>query len=76
MAEEKLGIPALLDAEDMVQQKEPDRRSIALYLSEMYDCFEGKSKPPRRTTAQQANMPTLDKLSSNETNNPVHLPRQ
>ncbi|KAI2796865.1 MICAL-like protein 1 [Blomia tropicalis] len=51
IAEKQLGVPALLDAEDMVLAAEPDRSSIALYLSEIYECFEGCKKPNRRKSA-------------------------
>jgi len=41
IAEKQLGIPRLLDVEDLTNVAKPDERSIMTYVSEYFHCFAG-----------------------------------
>ena len=43
VAYKELGIPPLLDAEDVVKHAHPDQRSILTYLSQFYHKLEGNA---------------------------------
>lgn len=66
LAENELGIPALLDPEDMVDCEEPDKFSVSTYLAQLYHLFKNSSSPSNSPATTPASRTSLTRLSSTE----------
>ncbi|NWV36719.1 MILK1 protein, partial [Grantiella picta] len=72
LAERELGIPALLDPNDMVSMKVPDCLSIMTYVSQYYNHFNNPSQgdvpPPMKRPAAASSPPLLSHKTPVATN--------
>ncbi|XP_043082987.1 MICAL-like protein 1 isoform X1 [Puntigrus tetrazona] len=65
VAERELGIPALLDPDELVSVKEPDLLSIITYISQLYSLFRGNSHVSQK-------IPVNNESSNSKTREQTH----
>ncbi|XP_073704049.1 MICAL-like protein 1 [Garra rufa] len=59
VAERELGIPALLDPDELVSVKEPDLLSIITYVSQLHYVFRGNSHVSQKTPVNNESSSTI-----------------